>query len=70
MGEEGVVVVSVRVSATGKGSNIRVVRSSGHARLDKAAISALARARFSPATRLGRPVESTLVKTFNFVLTE
>jgi len=68
-GEEGVVVLSVEVSATGQGSNIQIVQSSGHSRLDKAAIKALGNAQFMPAIQFGRPCASTLVHSFNFKLT-
>ena len=68
-GEEGVVVLAVDVSASGQGSNIQIVQSSSHARLDKAAIKALEKASFAPAIRLGQPQASTLMQTFNFRLT-
>ena len=68
--EEGIVVLSVDVDAAGVGSNIQIVQSSGHRRLDKAAVKALKKARFSPATRFGKPVASTLTRTFNFQLSD
>ena len=69
-GEEGIVVLSVDISVAGIGSNIRVIQSSGHARLDKAAIKALQRAHFIPAMRFGKAVPSTLTQTFNFRLND
>ncbi len=69
-GEEGTVVLSVEVGADGTGSLVRILESSGYPRLDNAAQEALAKARFSPAIRLGRPVSSTLVQTFEFRLTD
>lgn len=69
-GEEGIVVLSVDVSASGEGSNILIVQSSGHSRLDKAAIKALGKARFSPAVQFGKPHASILTQTFNFQLTD
>jgi protein TonB len=69
-GEEGVVVLSVDVSVSGKGSNIKVIQSSGHTRLDKAAVKALSKTRFSPAMQFDRPITSTLTQTFNFRLTD
>lgn len=67
-GEEGVVVLSVDVDATGQGSNIQIVQSSGYSRLDKAAVKALKKAQFTPAVRFGQPCDSTLTQTFNFQL--
>lgn len=67
-GEEGVVVLSVDVSASGHGSNIQIVQSSGHSRLDKAAVNALEKAQFTSAVRFGQPCDSTLTQTFNFQL--
>jgi len=69
-GEEGIVVLSVDVNASGQGSNIQIVQSSGHARLDKAAIKALEKADFTPAIRFGQPHASTLMQSFNFRLTD
>jgi len=57
-GEEGTVVLSVEVAADGRPGVVAVVESSGHTRLDEAAVEALRRARFLPATRGGRPVPS------------
>jgi protein TonB len=69
-GEEGIVMLSIDVSASGKGSNIQVIQSSGHTRLDKAAIKALEKADFTPAIRFGRPHASILIQTFNFRLND
>lgn len=69
LGEEGVVVLSIEVSPEGIGSNIRIITSSGHSRLDQAAITAMKKARFTPAMRRGQPHTSTLTRTFNFQLT-
>ena len=67
-GEEGVVMLALKISANGKVTNIYIEQSSGHKRLDKAAIKAVNKARFTPATRFGKPCESTLVQTFTFRL--
>jgi len=69
-GEEGIVILSIDVSTFGQGSNIQIVHSSGHSRLDKAAIKAIEKAQFSPAIRFGKPHASTLIQTFNFRLTD
>ncbi|MDE0837632.1 MAG: TonB family protein [Kiritimatiellae bacterium] len=69
-GEEGVVVASVDVDVSGRGSNPHLVRSSGHTRLDRAALKALENAHFTPASRRGHPYASTLTQTFTFRLTD
>ena len=54
--EEGRVIVRVAVSADGLPLDVTVASSSGHASLDAAAVAALRRWRFLPATQDGRPV--------------
>ncbi|HEX7750032.1 MAG TPA: energy transducer TonB, partial [Bordetella sp.] len=51
--ETGRVVVLVRISAQGTVQDARVDTSSGHERLDDAALDAARRARFKPFTRNG-----------------
>lgn len=51
--ETGRVVVLVRISAQGKVDGARIDTSSGHVRLDDAALDAARRARFKPFTRNG-----------------
>ncbi|MFT5239178.1 MAG: protein TonB [Candidatus Promineifilaceae bacterium] len=69
-GEEGVVVTSIDVDESGRGSNPHLVRSSGHTRLDAAALKALKTTHFTPASRQGHPCKSTLTQTFTFRLTD
>lgn len=57
-GEEGQVTVAVEVLADGRAGALRIVSSSGHARLDEAAVRALRETRFEPAQRGGRPVRT------------
>ena len=57
-GWEGKVVLKVRVSASGKASDILVETSSGHELLDEAAIEAVRSWRFSPARRGDNPLET------------
>jgi len=64
-GEEGTVVLSVEVRADGSCGRVRMVTSSGHRRLDRAALESLKRAKFIPAVRRGRPMTQT--KDFKFV---
>jgi len=54
-GYEGTVVMEVEVLPSGRCGEVRVERSSGHAILDHAAVQAVRRWRFQPASRLGRP---------------
>jgi protein TonB len=51
LGEEGRVVLRVRVGADGLAEHVELRQSSGFARLDAAAADAVARWRFVPATR-------------------
>jgi protein TonB len=69
-GEEGRVVVSFTVRADGTLADIKVVESSGYARLDEAAMEAVRKSAFTPATRFGAPVESTRKIAFVFKLEE
>ncbi len=54
-GYEGTVVLEVEVLPSGRCGEARVQRSSGYAILDHAAVQAVRRWRFQPATRWGRP---------------
>lgn len=68
--EEGLVTLSVRVLASGKTGDIRIIQSSGHKRLDEAAVKAVERASFEPARKFGHAVESEKEFTFTFNLTD
>ena len=52
--ETGTVVVQVLIGEDGAARELRVARSSGHPRLDAAAVAALRKARFRPYTEDGR----------------
>ncbi len=67
-GEEGTVVLSIKVLADGRTGKIEIVTSSGFRRLDEAALKAVARARFIAARIGGRSVESTKRIAFRFDL--
>ncbi|NIO16127.1 MAG: TonB family protein [Deltaproteobacteria bacterium] len=69
-GEEGVVMLEVAVDEQGRGLQVDVLRSSGHGRLDRAAVSALSRARFFPAKEGGRAVSSVKKIAVRFSLKE
>lgn len=56
---EGRVVLSVTIAVSGSVTKVTVAESCGHQSLDQAALDAVRRWRFSPATRDGKPVEWT-----------
>lgn len=68
LGETGKVVLRVTLDESGKVAQASIDRSSGFARLDEAALSAVRGWRCTPAQRNGRPVQATAVQPFNFVL--
>ena len=55
LGETGRVLVRVYIDEDGLPRNVQVNQSSGHARLDEAAVAAVHKARFKPYTENGRP---------------
>ncbi len=59
-GEQGTVIVRIRISADGHVEEARVHQSSGHPRLDEAALEAISAWRFSPAREDDRPVPGVL----------
>jgi len=67
-GWEGAVVVRAAVSRSGTVIDTQVVDSSGYAILDSAALHAVARARFRPATSDSTPVASEVLVPFRFSL--
>lgn len=67
-GEEGTVVLRVELDETGRVAAAHVQSSSGHARLDEAALKAVKTWRCSPAQRNGQPVSATALQPFKFVL--
>src|SRR5579884_2300253 len=66
-GIQGTVVLQVKVSKEGRASDIKVVQSVGHG-LDEAAINAVARWKYQPATLNGEPVEVLTKVEVNFRL--
>lgn len=65
-GEEGKVLLKVRVSAQGAALDVAISKSSGFGRLDSAAAEAVARWRFVPARRGDEPVESSVIVPITF----
>jgi protein TonB len=69
-GEQGTVVLSIKVLANGTAGNVAVLESSGFRRLDDAAIAAAQKARYIPAKKNGRHVDSELIQPLVFELTQ
>jgi protein TonB len=69
-GEEGTAVLSIEILANGKHGKIEVISPSGYPRLDKAAVQAVERASFIPATVRGQPVSATRRIAFTFKLND
>ena len=67
-GEEGKVVLRVRVSAQGAAFSVEIKQSSGYARLDEAARLAVEKWRFVPARQGSDAVESSVLVPLNFTL--
>ena len=69
-GREGRTILRVWVSTTGECSEVQIVETSGTPSLDEAALAAVRRWRFSPATQAGRAVETTITVPIAFKLTD
>ena len=67
-GEQGDVVLEIRVNAAGIVDRVDIVSPSGFPELDEAAVRAARTARFTPAKSGGSPVASTARLTLNFKL--
>jgi periplasmic protein TonB len=69
--EEGVATVKTCVSPEGRATgSAEVAKSSGHPRLDEAAVKWAGRARFKPGTEDGKPVEACTSFNVRFRLTD
>ena len=69
-GQQGRVLLRVEVAADGQPVSVAVATSSGVASLDSAALSAVQRWRFVPATRGGQPVPAVAEVPVRFQLTD
>jgi protein TonB len=67
-GEEGKVLLKVRVSPQGAALEVAIAKSSGFGRLDTAAVEAVTRWRFVPARRGDEAVESSVMVPITFAL--
>ena len=67
-GEQGSVGIRAVVEPNGRPSNVRLARSSGHRRLDMAALAAAKKYRFTPATQNGQPIRFVYTFNLNFRL--
>ncbi len=67
-GEAGKVQLRVFIDEQGLPRDVQVTRSSGFARLDESAVSAVRKARFKPATDNGRPLAGWAPITLTFEL--
>jgi len=57
VGDQGRVVVRALIAEDGSPIKVEVLSSSGHTRLDEAALAAVAKSTFEPATRDGQVVQ-------------
>jgi protein TonB len=62
----GRVLVTCAVDDSGSVTGVSIKQSSGHPDLDKAAINAVNKWKFKPASKAGRKVKATCVVPFNF----
>lgn len=70
LGEEGRVLLRIKVSAQGLPLRVEIKQSSGFQRLDDAARAAVERWRFVPARQGGEAVESSVLVPLQFKLTQ
>lgn len=66
LGEEGTVLLKVQVGADGRALQVRLLSSSGFARLDEAAETTVAQWRFVAATRNGQAITSWVLVPIKF----
>ena len=68
LGEEGKVLLKVRVTADGQAATVELEKSSNFERLDEAAKQAVARWRFVPARRGDEAIEASVIVPIVFRL--
>jgi len=69
-GYEGIVLLSVKVLGNGYVEEVKIKKSSGHSILDRAALKAVRKWKFEPASRVGAPVTMWVDVPVHFVLQE
>ncbi len=67
-GEEGTIVLEIEVLPDGSVGFVRIIESPGHGRLEKAAIEAVRRSRFTPARHEGVAIRQVVRKSIRFRL--
>ena len=67
-GEQGRVLLAVRVSAEGRADEVQIKQTSGHSRLDEAARAAVSQWRFVPARQGSEAVAANVVVPITFRL--
>lgn len=70
LGEEGTVILKVQVNEKGQPNSVEIKQSSGHKRLDQAAVETVRTWEFTPASTAGIPVRSTVLVPVKFRLDE
>jgi protein TonB len=68
MRETGVVRLNVQVSADGRATRVMIAQSSGHERLDLAALKAVKQWQFTPAKRGSEAIAASLIVPIEFSL--
>jgi protein TonB len=68
LGEQGRVILQVRVLADGRAARVSIRTASGYPRLDEAALEVVTQWRFVPARRGDEAVESTVLVPITFAL--
>lgn len=68
LNEQGKVVLRVELAEDGRIADVTIKTSSGHRRLDEAALNAVKTWRCKPATRDGVAVRAVALQPFNFIL--
>jgi protein TonB len=68
LGEQGLVLLNVQVTADGTADSVELKTSSGSTRLDEAALEAVKKWRFTPAKRGDQAVSASVVVPVRFSL--